>query len=433
MTLVSLAGLALLGLALWFSVTRPVLAISRALKSDARDLPDWLSRSRTEFGELARLVADSGRQRDELRKSEEKYRLVVQNAGEAILVAQDGRLAFTNPRVSDIVGHAQDALLGKPFLDFIHPADRDLVAARYRQRLAGEAVPPWYEFRIIRRDGEVRVVGINAVRIDWMDRPATLNFLADVTERRRAEAELAKRNAELTALNEEKNRFLGMAAHDLRNPLSVVSAASSFLLDDAGRRLPEEKQLEFLARIRRNSDFMLRLIDELLDVAKIESGRLELNLTEGDVGPLIEENIAMNRILAEDKGIGLDYCRPGPLPRVRFDRQKLEQVLNNLVSNAVKFSHPGSSVTVCAKQEDDEVVVTVADRGQGIPQAELAGLFHPFRKTSVRSTAGEKSTGLGLAICRRIIEGHDGRIWVQSEPGKGSAFSFSLPVTAERQ
>ena len=136
----------------------------------------------------------------------------------------------------------------------------------------------------------------------------------------------------------------------------------------------------------------------------------------------------MNRMLAEKKSIRLDFAAECGLPLFRFDRGKVEQVLNNLISNALNYSPPGTAVTVRAFRLDDSVVVSVCDHGPGIPAEELDKLFKPFSRTSVRSTAGEKSTGLGLAISRKIVDGHGGRIWAESEVGRGSTFSFSLPA-----
>jgi signal transduction histidine kinase len=136
-------------------------------------------------------------------------------------------------------------------------------------------------------------------------------------------------------------------------------------------------------------------------------------------------------MLAEKKGIRLAFAPECGLPPVILDRQKIEQVLNNLVSNALKFSLPGSMVRVSASRVNGSVVVTVGDRGPGIPSEELDRLFKPFSRTSVRSTAGERSTGLGLAISRKIVEAHGGRIWAESEVGMGSTFSFSLPVSTQ--
>ena len=566
-----LALLVLLGLSLvlWFWVTRPLGLLRYSLATGSARALRPLERNRTEFGQLAQLVkrsfdqqaalvnevAERKRAEQTLRDSEQKYRLVVDNVSEAILVVQDWKIVFANPSASRILGYSHNTLLAMGFNQLIHPFDRWVVADGFSRRFDGEDKRGRFGFRILHRYSETRHLEASAVYIEWKGRPATLSFLNDVTERRqaenalseseerfrrafedsgvgklltgldghllrvnrafaamlgysveelqsmdfqavthpddvganhetlvrlqsgpeesarfekrylhqdgrvvwvdmstvllrdadekphhfvsdvvniterkRAEEEITQKNAELVELNKEKNQLLGMAAHDLRNPLSIVNTASAFLLDEASRSLPEAKRTEFLRRINSGSRFMLKLIDDLLDVAKIEAGRLDLEIRDGDLCALIEENLAINRMLADNKRIRLEFAPGSGLPQLRFDRAKIEQVLNNLVGNAVKFSTPGTAVTVQASRVDGNVVVSVRDQGQGIPAEELDQLFKPFAKTSVRSTAGEKSTGLGLAICRRIVEGHGGHIWAESELGKGSVFSFSLPV-----
>lgn len=247
------------------------------------------------------------------------------------------------------------------------------------------------------------------------------NELAD------AQRELAKKNAALAALNEQKNRLLGMAAHDLRNPLGVIMSYAKFLNHMAGAKL-DEKELQFVAQIEKSSQFMLRLLEDLLDVSQIESGQLNLALAPTDLVALVKGNVELNRVLAGAKDISIELEVPAALPPVDMDATKIEQVLNNLISNAVKYSHAGTTVRVSLESGAEEVRVSVRDQGQGIPAAELDKLFQAFSKTSVRSTAGEKSTGLGLAITRKIVEGHGGRIGVASRVGEGSTFSFALPV-----
>jgi signal transduction histidine kinase len=242
-----------------------------------------------------------------------------------------------------------------------------------------------------------------------------------------AQRELTKQNCELERLNRLKTQFLGMAAHDLRSPIGHILSYSDFLREEAAQALTEE-QLEFLAVIQRSSEFMLQVIDDFLDVSAIESGNLHLDCRRADPRKLLESNIAMNAMLAQKKKIRLRLEADGELPEVSFDEKKITQVLNNLISNAVKFAQPGTEVTVRAVAEAGAVRISVADQGPGIPESERGKLFQPFGKTSVRSTAGESSTGLGLAIVRKIIEGHGGRLWLESEVGAGSVFFFTLPA-----
>jgi signal transduction histidine kinase/CheY-like chemotaxis protein len=239
--------------------------------------------------------------------------------------------------------------------------------------------------------------------------------------------EMVKKNIELQKLNELKSHFLGMAAHDLRNPLSVILAFADFLEADA-RSVLTDTQRKFAATIKSSSEFMLTLVTELLDVTAIETGELTLDRRVTDLAQLISRNVAMNRVLAAKKSIAVEFDPPLEPARVSCDAGKLEQVLNNLITNAVKFSHRGTVVRVALTSSSEFATIAVHDQGQGIPAKELHKLFKLFSKTSVATTGGEHSTGLGLAIVRKIVEGHGGRIWVESEVGKGSTFFVALPI-----
>ncbi|HEY0079595.1 MAG TPA: HAMP domain-containing sensor histidine kinase [Pyrinomonadaceae bacterium] len=243
-----------------------------------------------------------------------------------------------------------------------------------------------------------------------------------------AQRELIKRNVELERLNEVKNQFVGIAAHDLRNPLQIIEGYSEMLLEELlGDLTPEQHKV--ISVIRKSSDFMLKLITDLLYISKIEAGKLQLELKEADLIALLKRNVELNRLLAEQKQIKILFDQEGDFPSLTIDAPKIEQVLNNLISNALKFSDPHTAVQVLACRREKEAVISVKDEGQGIPADEIDRLFIPFERLSVKSTGGEQSTGLGLAIVKRIVEGHKGRIWVESEEGIGSTFSFSLPFT----
>ncbi len=244
--------------------------------------------------------------------------------------------------------------------------------------------------------------------------------------------ELAKQNAELERLNQQKNQFLGMAAHDLRNPLSVIITYSDFLAQEIAPQLNAE-QKEFLDIIRTSSQFMRRLIEDLLDVSAIEAGQLVLNLQPTDLALLARHNVALNRVLASQQQRELFLTCADDLPRLMADQAKLDQVLNNLISNAVKYSFPATAIHIDVKRDGDWVVLSIQDHGQGIPASELDRLFKAFSRTSTKSMTGEKSTGLGLAIASKIIQGHHGKIWAESIVGDGSTFCIALPVSGNQE
>ena len=257
--------------------------------------------------------------------------------------------------------------------------------------------------------------------------PKTLDLLDELSRVNNdvatMERELARQNAAL----QKENLLLGMVAHDLRTPLGVIHMSAA-ILQRGSEGLPAPSQLHHLERIERSAEFMLRLVGDLLDLATIDSGDLTLHRSELDLSAEIHEVASCYRLLAGAKKIRIDVDAPESLPWLG-DHARIRQVLNNLIDNAIKFSHPGSSVRVSCVKEPGRVRTSVTDQGLGIPGGELHKLFTPLGRTSSRATAGELSTGLGLAIVRRIVEAHGGHISVESEVGKGSSFCFDLPVS----
>jgi two-component system, OmpR family, sensor kinase len=235
--------------------------------------------------------------------------------------------------------------------------------------------------------------------------------------------EIAKKNAELERLNREKNHFLGMAAHDLRSPLHTILGYSDLLLKISS----QPDQQEYLQIIRNATHFMARLIDELLDVTKLEAGDLQLEYDPVNLASLITSNAAVNLPMATHKQIEIIYQLDETIPIAVVDITKIEQVLNNLISNALKFSQPGNRVVIGLERAEENFLISVKDDGLGITLQQQSRLFQPFRQGQT-GTDGEKSTGLGLAIVKRIVEGHGGKIWFESKLGKGTTFFVSIPL-----
>ena len=242
--------------------------------------------------------------------------------------------------------------------------------------------------------------------------------------------QLHQANAELRELNELKNRFIGMAAHDLRNPVGVITTYSEFVLDEAGDRLGEE-QREFLRTSLAAAAGMKRLIDNFLDVSVIESGHLRLERSQTNVADILGSVLPLVRLVAARKKVELLTEVGDDKHPLAVDVAKLRQVLVNLLSNAVEHSKPGQRVWLVARREDTELVFSVRDEGPGIAPEAQKRLFAPFARAGTRKTAGERSVGLGLAIARLVVEEHGGRIWVESEPDHGSTFFVALPTGDE--
>lgn len=243
-----------------------------------------------------------------------------------------------------------------------------------------------------------------------------------------AQRELARTVAELKRLNAFKDELLGMAAHDLRNPLTANAGYIAFLIEDS-EGMSEDNRL-LLERLRANSRYMVRLVNDVLDFAAIESGNVRLHLEEASLESLVADVVETMRIIATGKQVEVRYSSEGALPPLRVDPVKLSQAVQNLVSNAVQYSPAGASVDVRLRAAGGTVEIEVEDRGPGIPPEEVSELFKPFRRLSTVTLAKQRSVGLGLAIVRRQVEAHGGTIDVRSEVGKGSVFTIRLRGTS---
>lgn len=234
--------------------------------------------------------------------------------------------------------------------------------------------------------------------------------------------EINSKNIELQDLNELKNKFLGMAAHDLRNPLTSVMGFTDLILE---LELEEKEKKDYLVTINRASRQMLALINDLLDVSAIESGKFEMNLIPGDLREVIENRIKLVSLAAKAKQIEITSTLED-VTEFDFDKDRISQVVDNLLGNAIKFSQPETTIHVSLNENNARVSIHVRDQGPGIKKDEIDKIFGSFEKLSNAPTAGEKSTGLGMAIVKKIVDAHKGQIEVQSEVGKGTVFKISL-------
>ena len=239
--------------------------------------------------------------------------------------------------------------------------------------------------------------------------------------------ELALKNAELDRLSALKNQFLGMAAHDLRKPAGLILSYAELLIDEAASGLSAEEQ-ELLQVIRTSADRMRGVIDDFLDVSLIEAGRFSLDVQKADLEDLVGAARTLVAASAAKRTIRI-AIELDPAGRVLLvDGPKIEQVLTNLLSNAVEHSPAGGCVRVSSRRLESEIRVWVADDGEGIAPEQEARLFQAFAAGTAAKAGGERSIGLGLAIARKIVEAHDGRMFVESEPRRGAVVGFMLPV-----
>jgi signal transduction histidine kinase len=268
------------------------------------------------------------------------------------------------------------------------------------------------------------------------------NLLASERERLIATAtELEKANNELIKLSRAKSEFVQAVSHELRTPLTAIMEGASLLVDGSLGSINQD-QMRFLVLIKNNAKRLADLINDLLDLSKIEAGRYELNPVKLSLDKIIKELVANLGELVKEKGLTLNLTTDfSKLPPVLADERSVYRVLVNLLSNAVKFTQAGGQITISGAllgairdgQTLPSVVVTVADTGIGIPKDQQNKLFHKFQQITRPGETRPQGTGLGLALCKELIELNQGKIWVESEEGKGSKFMFSLLVYDERE
>ncbi len=379
-----------------------------------------------------------------LRESEVRHRTLAEHTTDIISRhKRDGSFVYVSPAARELTGYAPDALKQRHPRSIIHPEDiRRVVAARDRA-VGGERVK--FEFRLRQRDGTYRWVETSGQGI--ID-PQTGTFLGivaatrDITERKATEQALRRARTEAEAANQAKSAFLANISHEVRTPLNGVIGMASLLEETP----LTDQQRQCIDTIRTSSETLLRLIDDILDFSKIEADRLELEERAFDVYPCLREAVDMIAAQAVEKDIEVGvYVAPAVPPRVVGDAARLKQVLLNLMSNAIKFTHEGGVVlTASAERLDDDpadgtprvrLELSVHDSGIGISEDRFGELFEPFTQTDVSTTREYGGTGLGLAISRRLMELMEGAIRVESEEGTGSTFTVSLdlPVAPEAE
>ena len=413
--IVSTAALVLLMLlgVLWLtqSITRPMATLAQAARQFGEGgQPAALAMRKDEIGDFAREFMKMSRQRQQV---EERVRALIELAPDAFFQADlDARFTDVNVAACQLLGYTRDELLNKTIFDVITDEDASrLKAARDKLLVPGQVERGEWIHR--RKSGGVVPLEVSANILPdgrWQA------FARDVTERKKIEEALRRA---VTA----RDHVLSIVAHDLRNPLASI-VQSVTLAQHA--RAPERlvKPLGLIARAATRMD---HLIQGLLDVSLIEAGQLKIRRDRLNVSNLVLDAVDLQRPLAASSGLVLrvDVAHDGNV--LWANRERLHEVFENLIGNAIKFTEAGGHITVGATQKDGDVLFSVADTGRGIPPESLTHVFDPFWQAVPR--AGRLGSGLGLAITKGVVQAHGGRIWVESTVGRGSTFFFTIPKT----
>lgn len=316
-------------------------------------------------------------------------------------------------------------------LDVMMPGINGFETCREIHRRHGDSSAPVI-FITAKSESDDIVEGLSAGGVDYLPKPFRgKEVLARLRTHLSMKLLLEEQKSlveQLSAANAAKNKFLGMAAHDLRNPLASIRGLAEFLRDGVVGPLSKD-QIDLINTIHEASQGMLDLVNELLDVATIESGELKIVPEDRNLVELITKSVYLANIDAAKKGTKIEFQSDIREAVLRIDGAKIRQVIDNLLSNGVKYSPPGSTVAVELERGEAYLAFSVRDQGPGIPEGERDKLFKDFGRLSVVPTGGEKSTGLGLAICRKIVDAHNGQISAENLTGGGCRFRVTLPLT----
>lgn len=368
-----------------------------------------------------------------LRMSEERHRSVIDNINEYIYSYSFDKGAiietYHSPRCLEITGYSPEEFRDDPRLWWkgIHPEDRKTVLELIN-RLMKNASPPPLEHRILHKDGGVRWVSNNCTaQIDADGNLVRMiGFIIDITKRRAIEEELKQAKESADAASHAKSQFLSNMSHELRTPLNSVLGFCQLIESKLKGENRNDDFASYISYIRQGGEHLLEMVNDILDLSKIEAGRLALNKKPVDLYRLLSASASTVGTMAMNKGLSMSLEIDQKLGLIEVDEVRIKQVVFNLLSNAIKFTERGRRFGINARGDGEHAVIAVWDEGPGIPDDFMDKIFKPFEQVKNTLSAPE-GTGLGLSITRRLVEMHGGFLSVESEVGRGSCFTVLLP------
>jgi PAS domain S-box-containing protein len=352
----------------------------------------------------------------DLKQSEDQYRDLYEEAPNAYLsVGVDGLIQRANRSTAELLGYTLSELVGRPVFDLYTDTEAGKTKARgvFQRFLAGEEIHD-EELEMRRANGSHLWVNLSLrpVRDEKGRVVFSRSTLTDITEHKK--------------LDQLKDEFLGLVSHELRSPLTVITGAVNTALTEGERLSPEETR-QLLEDASLEAELLSHLLGNLMELSRAQADRLFLHADLISIRKTIKTTVDEMKHQPPSHKFIVDV--PKNLPPVHADELRVERILRNLIENAVKYSPRGGEIRVSAGAGDEEMVIGVSDQGIGISPSEQTRLFEPFQRLGESRPDGVGGVGLGLLVCRRLVEAHGGRIWVESEPSKGSTFFFTLPLS----
>jgi PAS domain S-box-containing protein len=372
------------------------------------------------------------------RRAEAQLRRVVEGSAQGIIVRTAQEVLYMNDAFAHLIGYSSARELTEATAELaaqgtrsqanasIHPDDVALVEKHLHARLAGQETISNYEFRLIRRDGTIVWVHTFAGLTTWDGQRASLSWMSDISDRKRMEEELRRSTEAAEFANRTKTEFLANMSHELRTPLNAILGFSEVIRDEmfgpAGA-----KYAEYARDIHLSGAHLLEIINDVLDLSKLEAGKLDLRESEVSLAQLTEECIVLVRNKAEEGHIRLVNSVPRDLPLLRADARAVKQVILNLLSNAVKFTPEKGQVTIAAAYDGKDMCLWVSDTGIGMTPEQMQIALSPFGQVDSKLARKHDGTGLGLPICRSLMELHGGSLELSSEPNRGTTTTARFP------
>jgi PAS domain S-box-containing protein len=419
-----------------------VLGVLEFMTREVREPDDELLRAVTALGNQIGQFMERRTTERRLSEREALHRAVVETALDAIVgMDAEGRITEFNPAAERIFGLARAEVIGRDMGDLIIPQRyRDKHREGLRRYLAtGEPriLGKRIELPALRADGTEFPAELAITVVPGQSRPAFVGYMRDITDRKRAEAERSRLLAsereargQAEAASRAKSEFLATMSHELRTPLNAIGGYAELL--ELGVRGPiTSEQREDLTRLRRSQQHLLAMINDVLNFAKIDAGQVNYEIGEVGTADVLSDVEAIVTPLVRERELRYVNRAAGRRHAVKADRDKLQQILLNLLTNAVKYTEPGGSITVECEAEGDHVLIRVHDTGIGIPADRLPVIFEPFVQVNRKFSHPVEGVGLGLAISRDLARGMAGDLTVTSSVGKGSTFTLTLPRVAE--
>jgi PAS domain S-box-containing protein len=384
-----------------------------------RSINSMISNLKSYTDKLEAMVED--RTRDIRRKE-----FYIDNMHDGLCVLdKDDRIVDINPAFTQMLGYTKEEVIGKSVFDLFDEENKKILAEEFAKRGKGE--PSTYEINIITKDHtSIPIITSGAPIIEDGVMVGKIGVYTDISFLKALQAELEFKNIELEKANKAKSDFLASMSHELRTPLNAIMGFSEVLLERNFGEL-NQKQEEYIRDVLEAGEHLLLLINDILDLARVESGQMMFEPSEFYVRDVVEQSITMVKERALRHYVNLSEEISGDVTTLYADERKIKQVIYNLLTNAIKFTPDNGSVSLIVRKADKDVVFSIEDTGIGIPEEAMSRLFYPFSQIRLLHPSIHEGTGLGLSIVKAIIELHGGKIWVESKVGKGSRFSFTIP------